>query len=192
VALSRWCEHAFTFQHWSALRVEIWCDLYEGRPESASRRLTAAWPALDGSKMLRVRLFASDAWFLRGTVALACAAAGKNPARSLRAAARDAKALARLRRSESAALGELLSAGVAAAQGDEASAIARLDAAIAGLRGAGLALHAACALRRKGELVGGGEGRALMAEGDELMRAEGITDPARWCAMYAPAGGGRR
>ncbi|WP_156338539.1 serine/threonine-protein kinase PknK [Chondromyces crocatus] len=189
-AIARWYAHAFTYQHLFALKIELWCDLHEGHPHDARRRLEEAWSTVQASKILRVRLFALDVHFLRGTIALACAAeelaAGRPAHRHLRAADRDATFLTRLDFGRCGALGDLLAAGVLALSGDTSAAISRLDLAIDGLSVAGLSLHAACARRRKGTLLGSDAGRALIDDAEAQLHDAGIADPAAWCRLYAP------
>ena len=47
-------------------------------------------------------------------------------------------------------------------------------------------LHAATAERRLGEMMGGDEGAALLAQGNGWMSTEGITDPDRITDVFAP------
>ncbi|WP_156041062.1 serine/threonine-protein kinase [Chondromyces apiculatus] len=189
-AMSRWYAQAFTYQHWFALKVEVWCDLHDGDVDAASRRLDAAWSTLEASKLLRVRLFALDAHFLRGTVALAGAAAdiaaGRPARRNLRAVQRDARFLIDLDFGECSGLGDLLLAGALALSGDTSAAISHLDVAIRRLDAAGMYLHVACARLRKGHLLGGKEGRALVVKAEGAMRDEGIANPPAWRRLYAP------
>ena len=49
-----------------------------------------------------------------------------------------------------------------------------------------MALHAACARRRLGELTGGDEGRTLIAAANEWMRGQEIKNPERMAAVIAP------
>ena len=186
-AIGRWSSHGFHFQHWIALKVEIWCDLYEGEVERAWRRLDEAWRPLEGSHLLRVQLMLLDALLLRAQTAVL--SSPRHPGR-LRVALRDADALDRLRRETATGAARLIKGAVSAARGDRAAAVGELDAAIAAFDAVDVALHAASARRRKGELVGGERGRALVAEADERLRAEGIADPARWAAIYAAGGPG--
>jgi hypothetical protein len=70
--------------------------------------------------------------------------------------------------------------------GQPEAALRELEEAIAGFTEAEMKLHAACARRRKGELLGGDRGLALIAEADAAMEAQGIRKPQQWADMYAP------
>jgi hypothetical protein len=80
----------------------------------------------------------------------------------------------------------LLRAGVASLRGDDVSAAARLGEAIAGFDAVGIVHFAAAARRRLGELLGGDEGRALIARSDAWMAAQPVKGPARMTACLAP------
>ncbi|HKW02173.1 MAG TPA: hypothetical protein VJN96_20290, partial [Vicinamibacterales bacterium] len=54
--------------------------------------------------------------------------------------------------------------------------------------GVDMRLCAAAARRRRGELLGGTEGRAAIAAVDAWMAANTIKNPARMTAMLAPGG----
>jgi len=47
-------------------------------------------------------------------------------------------------------------------------------------------LYAAVAGRRRGQLLGGDAGRELVQNAETWMIGQGIRNPARWSAMYAP------
>jgi hypothetical protein len=47
-------------------------------------------------------------------------------------------------------------------------------------------MHAACARRRLGQLVGGDEGNRLVEEADAWMREQKVVQPSRIAALYAP------
>jgi len=83
----------------------------------------------------------------------------------------------------------LLRASAAATRGENDRATALLGSAEAGFVTAEMALHAAVARRRRGELMGGDAGRGLVATADAWMASQGIRSPERMTAMLAP---GRR
>ena len=67
-----------------------------------------------------------------------------------------------------------------------------LDRAESGLRSAEMALHLAAARRRRGELVGGDEGRGLVEESNAWMTGQGIRNPDRMSLLLAPGAWSRR
>jgi hypothetical protein len=79
-----------------------------------------------------------------------------------------------------------LRAGAAASRGRSEQALTLLAEAEAGLTGLDMALHAAAVRRRRGGVIGGAEGRALIASADAAMRAQEIRNPARLTAMFLP------
>jgi hypothetical protein len=66
------------------------------------------------------------------------------------------------------------------------AAIRRLEAAEQRLGAVDMNLHRAVAQRRRGELIGGSEGQALIAASETWMRAEGIRSPERLAYVFAP------
>ena len=61
-----------------------------------------------------------------------------------------------------------------------------LAAAVTAFERADMASHAAVARRRLGAMQGDERGRALVAEADAWMAAQGIRNPARMTRMLAP------
>ncbi len=184
-AIGRWSRADYHPQHWLAHKVEVWCDLYEGRADAAWSRLEAAWPSLQGSDLLRVQLMAIDALLLRGLVA--AATSRRNP-RRLEVAGRNAAALEAIGRPTAQAASLLLRGQIALAHGRSDEARSHLEAAAAGFDAAEVHLHAECARRRLGELRGGEMGRAMIARVDRWMESQGIADPARFASVFAPLG----
>ena len=103
----------------------------------------------------------------------------------MRRAARDASRLEDLGFPAVSALGLLNRGGVLAARRDD-GAMAGFQAAEEECRRADMWLHAAVARRRRGQLLGGDEGRALIADADAWMAGEGVKNPERMCAALAP------
>jgi hypothetical protein len=165
-------------------------DLYASPhgPE-AWQRAQREWPALRRSLFLRMQTVRIEATELRARAALAAAAgkSGREQAKLLHAVESGAQKLEREHSAWAAPLAQLLRAGVAHLRGDAGATLALLDRAIAGCAAADLDLYLAVARRRRGELSGGSEGRALIAQADEWMSAQTIKVPARAAAMLAPA-----
>ena len=189
-AIARWSQGGFHIIHYWALYGETQYDLYAGNPEGARERLQREWPALEGSNVLRVQFHRALITLLRGTAAVATAmvapGGSSERGRRLREAERDAGRLGSESMPYATAQASLLRACVAAARGRRDEARTLLEAAEAGFLAADMALFAACARRRLGEMLGGDEGSALVAAADAVMRGQGIVSSTRWTAMYTP------
>ncbi len=70
--------------------------------------------------------------------------------------------------------------------GDEEKAVTLLRESATRFDAMQFKLFAAAANRQLGRLLGGDEGRALMAQADEAMKAEGVVRPERFAAMLLP------
>jgi hypothetical protein len=172
--LERWGHRVFEIQHLYELRIQAFCDVYDGTPQAGWARVRAAWPKLERSGLLAHRMLRSDALQLRARVVLA---SGEGVEREVTRAARgpDATGAACLFRAASAAR-----------RGDRARSLALLSRAESTYASASMALHVAYAQRRRGELLGGDEGDALIWEADRALESAGIGDPVRWLAVQAP------
>lgn len=180
-AMTRWSQQGFHFQHWLALKIEIYCDLYEGRPEVAWTRLDGAWPELESSGLLRVQLMLVDSHLLRATVAIACAE--RMPSR-LTTAERDGKTLSGVDRGYGRAASELVRAGVARARGRKSEALEAYANAVRGFTTAEVGIFAASSRVAYGSLLAtDGEPQSL---GEEYLLREGVADPKRFAAVFAP------
>jgi len=104
----------------------------------------------------------------------------------LRGAEGHARTILRERTQWGEPLAFLLRAGAAATRGEAEPALRFLQSAEAGFGAAAMALHAAAARRRRGELMGGDAGRGLVGSADAWMAGEGIRNPERMTAMLAP------
>jgi hypothetical protein len=97
-----------------------------------------------------------------------------------------AKAIMRERTHWGDPLALLLRAGAAATRGETERGLTLLTSSEAGLAAADMALHAAVARRRRGELMGGDTGQSLVASTDAWMAGQSIKNPDRMAAMLAP------
>jgi hypothetical protein len=189
-AMSEWSQSGFQMQHWWELWALSHLDLYCGEGAAALARLRERWPALRRSLLLSVQIVRIEAYAVAGSVHLAAAEQGAAAARGRleRAALGCARRLEREGPRWSHALGRLLRAA-AVARVHPGQIRALLEEACAGFEACGMTLYAAVTRRRLGQLTGCDEGGAMVAEADLLLRAEGVKDPARLCAMLAPGFG---
>ncbi|WP_434415583.1 protein kinase domain-containing protein [Nannocystis pusilla] len=185
-AMRRWSKDGFHFQHMLALILETSCDLYQGQGGSAWQRLAENWVAVENSYILGWQ--GQRILFLHARGLAAIAAAREQPHNAgvlLAAAERDAAQLEedRALRHDSVAMAALIRAGIAAQNGDIQQALVRLEAAAASFDTADMPVHAACARRRRGELLGP-SGATLIAQADQYLASRAILRPAQWSAMY--------
>jgi tetratricopeptide (TPR) repeat protein len=185
--MAGWSAAGFHVQHESHQLAEVQTLLYTGDGAGAYQRLREVWPALRGSAIFTVELARINGHHERARAALAAAAELPASSRARRALVDDARRSVRRIAARPVAWGRALAsldtAAVLDVDGDRAGAIATLDAAIAALDGAGMALYATVARRRRAILDGNGDGvRAATA----WMREQGIVRPDRVAAMLLP------
>jgi hypothetical protein len=184
--MRRWPRDTFQLQHFHELSSQCAIDFYLGRGSDALERIERAWPALKRSLLLRVQTVKGGLWFFRGVGALQLAREARVPHRSLLAFAdRCARQVARSPM-WGAPLVDLLQAGVALARGRREAAVALFARAESGLEKAEMVLFAAAARRRRGEILGGEEGRALCAAADAAFSERGVRHPERMIATLSP------
>ena len=186
-ALVRWSRDTFHVEHWWAMLADRQADLYTGDAETAYRAVERQWPDLDRSMLLMVQLTRLEATHLRARTALALSRRRPSERKALcRAVEQDAGRMRKEHMAWSDPLASLLRAGVAATQGDVGLAELSLREAVKGLESADMALYAAAARWQRGRLLGGDEGKSLVAAAETWMRDQGIVNGPRMVAMLAP------
>jgi eukaryotic-like serine/threonine-protein kinase len=143
------------------------------------------WAAFTGSYLYRTKPFYVLAHWFRVKSAIGAAVAELTPER-LAIAARAAKNLERTGRTEAHCLSLLAMAAIAHLQTDRERAQKYLLSAIDGCTKHQCGLLAVYARRNLGVVLGNAEGERLIAEADADLRAQGVRNPARWVATYAP------
>jgi tetratricopeptide (TPR) repeat protein len=184
-ALQHWSQSNFNVQTAVAVFIQTWIYLYQGRAAAAWESLGREWPSLE--RNLHLRLGSARQWLYsaRAQTALALASSTQDPSALLRAAERDAHHLERDEAPFAHVLATLIRAGCASRRADTRTAIALLDQSVTGFAAADMAMLAAAARRRLGELTGGESGRRLIEESESAMKAEGVVDPVRFTATLA-------
>ncbi len=185
-AIAFWSGGAFRLQHLYEFFGQVECSLFAGEAAEAWRHLETRWPVLTRSLMLRVQSLLIHSLYLRARTAIAAAGEAGDEADLLGLAAKAARRIEREKMPWGNALGRLLRAGIASVRGERETAIGLLALAEEELSAADMALHAAVARRRHGELLGGEAGRELVTLSAEWMTGQGIQNPARMAAMLAP------
>ena len=190
-AVGRWPQSGFYMQHWWAMIAGVEIAMYRGDAAGAWSLVQSQWGALQRSLLMRAQYIRIESLFHRARAALALAAVSlKRKKGLLRAALADAAAIESQNASWAAPVGASIRAGAADLAGQPDQALHHFESAEAGFRGVDMHLFAAAARRRRGFLIGGEEGRALVSEADAWIHAQDIRNPERMTAMLAPGKAG--
>jgi hypothetical protein len=181
--LPRW---GFTIPHVQCFLAEGQFQLYFGSGEGAWECCQRYWPALERSLFIRLQIVRILTLELRGRCALAAALRCPTPASLLRSANQAATRLERERTPWATAHALLLRAGIAAFRGDLTGAVRLLEGAACGFDAVDMALYAAVARRRLGEVLGGAKGQELVDEADTWMAGQLFRNPRRLTNSAAP------
>jgi tetratricopeptide (TPR) repeat protein len=191
-AREEWKAERFQLCHCNILIGECYLDLYEARSERALVRLETQWPLVRGAQLLRIGVLEVQMLQLRAALLVDAAddlaAEGDlRKARRLRRQARRwSKRLSTRRIGRAAPLGQLLYAALEVGIGNRATALEHLRSALSGFEREDMLLFAAAARARLGQLVGGHEGAALLAEAGRTFDREGIVRRERVMQILAP------
>jgi hypothetical protein len=184
-AMTAWPREGFHLQHYTSLAALAQIELYTGDTEVAWKHIESQTKPLEKSLLLRTQGLRIDAAHLRARLALA-SAVGSDRATRLKIAAAGANAISKENMAWSNPLADLIRAALAYQHGDPVKSIALTRDAIAGLEQADMALYAAAARRRLGQLIGGDEGRELIAQADEWLGRQQVRNPAAITRVMAP------
>jgi hypothetical protein len=185
-AVRGWSREEYNLQHFTALMGSTYVDLYRGEPEAAYQRTLQQWPALTKGLLLHAQICRVSIYELRARSALGVAARTADRGPLLRDAEHWVRKLERERMPYATALAGPLRAGLAALRGDRTEAARLLGEAARALDAVDMGLFAAVARRRLGELLGGGEGQALLDAANTWMAGQKIQNPTRMTAAFAP------
>lgn len=167
------------------LSAQLWYTqiaLYQGDGATAYR-------CIDQSMRQNLRMPVFRGWLLvvHGLAALAACRSGEFDRRKLvREVARDARGLRGLRMAWTCAAARVLDAGNAIVMGDPTQARDQFEQAHAELMASDMMLCVMMARRRRGELIGGAEGHAAIAEADAWVGAQGVVSPERLARLFMP------
>jgi hypothetical protein len=188
-AIDQWSHRAYHLQHYFFLLAEAEVALYRGEGRIAWRLVLDRWSALRRSLVLMSQLFRIESLYLRARSALATAVSGTPPGEAETLLLEASRAANRIEREEvhwGTPLAKLVRAGIASAKARREEAADLLTSALDAFTASDMALYAAVARMRRGELMGGDTGRALVQQAGDWMRSEGIRNPSGMEAMLAP------
>ncbi|HEV2444281.1 MAG TPA: AAA family ATPase, partial [Candidatus Sulfopaludibacter sp.] len=161
-AIERWPQTGFHTVHYIYSCVATEIDLYSGDALAAWKRVLEGSKSLRRSLILRVQFARIESAHLRARCALAAAAIGGHGAEAfVKVAEHNMKRIERESTRWGSPLAHLIRAGIVSWYGDRPAAARHLAAAAREFQDCEMALYAAAARRRCGELMAGEEGRAL-------------------------------
>jgi hypothetical protein len=189
-AISGWSQVGSHVQDMLLLWGESDIAIYERRGLSAWTDIRQRWASMEASLSLEVQFSKIVMLDVRGRAALAAIDDANSDPVASRRCVKEAEGMARRidrQRTEwGSALAELLRSGIEMRSGRKDAALRRLEAAEQRFAALEMNLHRASAQRRRGELLGGTEGEAMIAASEAWMRAEGIRHPDRTAYVYVP------
>jgi hypothetical protein len=188
-AIARWSAQGFHLQHYNALFSQVDADLYSGDGQAGLDRLARSARELRRSMLMRLQAVRIEFLFLRARAAIIAALQG--PTQRLGLAVRDAERLDRTRAPWARALACLVRAGVASIGDDPRQAAAHLAEAETQLAARDLSHLATASRRRRGELLGGTEGRALVHDADRWFTDQQVVNPSLMARLLAPGASSR-
>ncbi len=181
-----WTQRNYHVQHYRESAAQVRLALYQGEGKRALGITRGRRALLLRSGLMRVSALRVEVLYWDALAALAAEPRGEGAV--LRQALGAARALEREQVSWAPApLGTLLRAAVAHRRGDDAQTLRLLTVAEERARAHGLALVATFIQRRRGEVLGGEEGRALTTRADAWMTAQSVRDPERMAAIVTPS-----
>jgi hypothetical protein len=186
LCMSGWPRDKYSVQNCNRLHAEIEIQLYRGNGAAIWKILSQELPALQRSLIFRVQMFRGLMYDVRARCALAAVMEMPSVASPMDVAECDARRLERENTPWMVPLAQRIRAGIAALRGDQDAAAKFLQTAIAGFESADMPLHAAVSRHRLGELLGGKTGRTLIDEANAWMTGQGVKNPPRMTALYAP------
>jgi len=193
--LARWRTHETHIQHMLELFGRSQTGIYRGAARRTLPYVDGRWPAIDRAGLLDGRVHLWPALLSRAGCRIAAAvesgdggtATGNRERRKLLASAsRDVDALSRLGGRAAPAVALLLEGCLEATRGDQEEAAKRWLRAEAAMLDSDMSLLAAVARRHRGQLLGGEDGGALVADADAFFAEQKVVAPERLAYTLAP------
>jgi hypothetical protein len=180
-----WTQRSYHIQHYRESAAQVRIALYQGQGERALDIIRGRRFLLWRSGILRVQALRIEARYWGALAELAADPRGDGAV--LRRTLRAARALEREGLSwAKVPMAALLRAAVARRTGNDAEALRWLALAEEGARAHGMALISASIQRRRGEVLGGDEGRALISQAEEWTANQSIREPERMADFMTP------
>lgn len=181
-----WSTRGYSLQRYYQLYTGVQASLYRGDAPAAWQQLDAAWPRLTKTIMRSIQSSRIPLLEIRGRVAIAMVADADSP-EHLKVAAAIASALRRERALWADAFAARLEGAVDAWRGDRTRALERMAAADRDCDAVEMSGFLAAGQRRRGEYLGGDEGRRLVETADAWLTAQRVKNPAVFVRCFAPS-----
>lgn len=173
-------------QRWCAIYWAAEVELYAGRLDMAFKRYARHERRLEGTLLFRIQYVRAMTHFLRARCAIGTLAQDRRARR--RQALQSIRRLERDRVAWTSVLASMASAALLLAEGDTASAIVRLRAAIRGAQSACMLAHADACRLQLGTILSGAEATEMIAMAEQGFQLRGVRHPRRFTAMFFPGG----
>jgi hypothetical protein len=171
-----------TTQLWLLYRT-VDANMYAGHVDDAVRYLKRELPRLQRSSLFRTKFVRLGAYFLHGKCSIGAAARYPD---LLLEAARSARALERMGRTDADCYALVLRAGIAARSGERARAAELCRRAVLACGAAHIGHYAWLAARNLARVSDAAHEQSAGREAEANMLAQGIENPERWSATFAP------
>lgn len=186
IAMRGWTQRGYHLQHYRESAAQVRIALYQGQGQRALDIIRGRRFLLWRSGLLRVQALRIESRYWGALAGLAADPHDKGAV--LRRTLRIARALEREEVSwAKVPMAAVLRAAVARRQGNDVEALRWLAVAEEGARAHGMALMAATIERRRGEVLGGEQGRALISQAEAWAASQAIREPERMAAFVAPS-----
>ncbi|MBI4816523.1 MAG: protein kinase [Deltaproteobacteria bacterium] len=186
-AMGRWSHSGYHLQHCLALLARARSCIYLGRGTEAFEVVEAEATRLKSSMLTRTQFLRVDVAAARARAALAAAEEGGDVGDLISVAAFEADQLDDERVRWADGLAALTRAGISILKRRDAEALESLERAERIFEETQMALYASVCRFRRGELLGGDAGRALVTAAAEWMRGQAIKNPRLITQVFLPS-----
>jgi eukaryotic-like serine/threonine-protein kinase len=181
-------------QHGPVMKYLEWftlnqADLYEGDFTSAYDRVVSGWPVLERMGVFMSSELAIEAIDVKTRAfggRLRAATTSRDRDRFAKEIQRGAQMLEKKRWGWAEAMAAHHRAVLASLEADDASVVRAIDQAMSRFEACEMRVHAAALRWRKGERLGGSEGRSEIEAAQAAMRACGVVNPRGFLRMITP------
>jgi eukaryotic-like serine/threonine-protein kinase len=182
-AMARWTRSGLHVQHWYAFQAAVQIALYRDDRRQLQRAIDEQWSRLD-----RAWLHRAQTLRITGRWRHACAQLGlvRGDDSRLACVRKEARRLGREGLPWARALADLVDASAAAHEGDDATAIAKLESAVVGCDRSEMHLLASIARLRLGKMIGGHRGETSVAQADEALQRCSVAQPLAFSRILLP------